>query len=186
MVNVKSPGAFRTISEVSELLDVPAHVLRFWETKFAQVRPVKRGGGRRYYRPEDVALLTGIRELLYREGLTIKGVQKVLREKGARHVAGTGGEGEATAASEPAPASAPVPAPLPAAPDAATPGPIAASNPAAALAAAIERLEELRARLGLDPSEGMEIVDPAPLPLALPAAGRETRAAGRGKRSRGA
>lgn len=86
----KSDRAFKTISEVAEALDTPAHVLRFWESKFSQVKPMKRGGGRRYYRPEDVALLRGIRELLYVEGMTIKGVQKVLREKGQRHVAGVG------------------------------------------------------------------------------------------------
>ena len=83
----KSEGAFRTISEVATLLDTPAHVLRFWESKFSQIKPMKRGGGRRYYRPEDVALLRGIRELLYEDGLTIKGVQKVLRERGQKHVA---------------------------------------------------------------------------------------------------
>jgi DNA-binding transcriptional MerR regulator len=76
----KSPCAFRTISEVASELDVPQHVLRFWETKFAQVRPLKRGGGRRYYRPEDVDLLRRIRELLYTEGYTIKGVQRLLRD----------------------------------------------------------------------------------------------------------
>ena len=76
----KSPGAFRTISEVAEDLDLPAHVLRFWETKFSQVHPLKRGGGRRYYRPEDVQLLRHIRSLLYDEGYTIKGVQKLMRE----------------------------------------------------------------------------------------------------------
>jgi len=75
----KSVAAFRTISEVSAELDVPQHVLRFWETKFSQLRPLKRGGGRRYYRPEDVALLRRIHALLYREGYTIKGVQRVLR-----------------------------------------------------------------------------------------------------------
>ncbi|MBN9529229.1 MAG: MerR family transcriptional regulator [Alphaproteobacteria bacterium] len=78
----KSPDAFRTISEVAADLDVPQHVLRFWETKFSQIRPLKRGGGRRYYRPEDVDLLRRIRTLLYGEGYTIKGVQKVLREGG--------------------------------------------------------------------------------------------------------
>ncbi|MEK9723083.1 MAG: MerR family transcriptional regulator [Rhodospirillaceae bacterium] len=76
----KAPGAFRTISEVAEDLDLPQHVLRFWETKFTQVRPMKRGGGRRYYRPEDVALLRNIQSLLYDEGYTIKGVQKLLRD----------------------------------------------------------------------------------------------------------
>jgi DNA-binding transcriptional MerR regulator len=86
----KAPDAFRTISEVSGALDVPQHVLRFWEAKFTQVRPLKRAGGRRYYRPDDVDLLRGIRGLLYNEGLTIKGVQKVLREQGAKHVAEVG------------------------------------------------------------------------------------------------
>lgn len=76
----KSATAYRTISEVSEELAVPQHVLRFWETKFSQVRPLKRGGGRRYYRPEDVALLRRIQKLLYEDGFTIKGVQKLLRE----------------------------------------------------------------------------------------------------------
>ena len=99
----KSPEAFRTISEVADALDVPPHVLRFWETRFTQVKPVKRGGGRRYYRPEDVRLLRGIRGLLYDDGMTIKGVQKILREKGLRHVVGLGTpESEAGAAGEPA------------------------------------------------------------------------------------
>ena len=91
----KSPEAFRTISEVADALDVPPHVLRFWETRFAQVKPVKRGGGRRYYRPEDVRLLRGIRGLLYDDGMTIKGVQKILRERGIRHVIGLGTEPDA-------------------------------------------------------------------------------------------
>lgn len=86
----KSPEAFRTISEVADELDVPQHVLRFWESKFGAVRPLKRGGGRRYYRPDDIDLLRGIRTLLYSDGLTIKGVQKVLRQRGARYVAGVG------------------------------------------------------------------------------------------------
>jgi DNA-binding transcriptional MerR regulator len=90
----KSAAAFRTISEVAEDLDVPQHVLRFWETKFSQVRPLKRGGGRRYYRPEDVELLRHIRDLLYTEGYTIKGVQRLLRETGGRATEETGdGEG---------------------------------------------------------------------------------------------
>jgi DNA-binding transcriptional MerR regulator len=82
----KSPEAFRTISEVADELKVPKHVLRFWEAKFAQLKPMKRGGGRRYYRPEDVALLRGIRFLLYDDGYTIRGVQKILREQGPRFV----------------------------------------------------------------------------------------------------
>ena len=84
----KSPDAFRTISEVAEHLDTPAHVLRFWESRFPQIKPVKRAGGRRYYRPTDVALLTGIKRLLHEEGLTIRGVQKILRDHGVRQVAG--------------------------------------------------------------------------------------------------
>jgi DNA-binding transcriptional MerR regulator len=87
---VKSAQAFRTISEVAADLDVPQHVLRFWESRFAQIRPVKRAGGRRYYRPEDIDLLRGIRALLYGDGLTIRGVQKVLRDRGQRHVAEIG------------------------------------------------------------------------------------------------
>ena len=82
----KSQGAFRTISEVSDWLDTPAHVLRFWESKFTQIKPVKRAGGRRYYRPEDMALLGGIKTLLHDQGMTIKGVQKILRDNGNRHV----------------------------------------------------------------------------------------------------
>lgn len=82
----KSPDAFRTISEVSEDLDLPQHVLRFWETRFSQIKPLKRGGGRRYYRPDDVELLRGIRHLLYGEGYTIKGVQRILKEEGLRFV----------------------------------------------------------------------------------------------------
>ena len=80
----KSPEAFRTISEVSKDLSLPQHVLRFWETKFAQIKPIKRGGGRRYYRPEDVRLLKGIKSLLYNDGYTIRGVQKVIKENGTK------------------------------------------------------------------------------------------------------
>ena len=89
---MKSPEAFKTISEVAEELDLPQHVLRFWETRFRQIKPLKRGGGRRYYRPDDVQLLQGIRHLLYAEGYTIKGVQRILKEQGNRFVmaAGTG------------------------------------------------------------------------------------------------
>jgi DNA-binding transcriptional MerR regulator len=83
----KSPEAFRTISEVAAQLETPAHVLRFWESKFPQIKPVKRAGGRRYYRPDDIALLGGIKVLLHEKGMTIKGVQNLLREHGSRHVA---------------------------------------------------------------------------------------------------
>lgn len=89
----KSPDAFRTISEAASELNLPQHVLRFWETRFAQIRPLKRGGGRRFYRPDDVQLLRGIRFLLYEQGFTIKGVQKVLKETGVRHVIAIGETG---------------------------------------------------------------------------------------------
>src|SRR5437764_9351800 len=82
----KAPDAFRTISEVAEDLDLPQHVLRFWETRFTQIKPMKRGGGRRYYRPDDIDLLRGIRYLLYGEGYTIRGVQRILKDDGVRFV----------------------------------------------------------------------------------------------------
>ncbi len=82
----KAPDAFRTISEVADDLDVPQHVLRFWESRFREIKPMKRGGGRRYYRPDDVDLLRGIRHLLYGEGYTIRGVQRILREQGPKFV----------------------------------------------------------------------------------------------------
>jgi len=106
----KRASAFRTIGEVAEDLDLPAHVLRFWESKFPQLKPLKRGGGRRYYRPEDIALLRRIRQCLYQDGYTIRGVQKLLRE---------GGLGEAGASPSPEPEEAslfplePIPAPVP-------------------------------------------------------------------------
>ena len=86
----KSPGAFRTISEVSSDLEVTPHVLRFWETKFPQIKPLKRGGGRRYYRPEDVSLLRQIRQLLYNDGYTIKGVQRLLKEGALKNTVQSG------------------------------------------------------------------------------------------------
>jgi DNA-binding transcriptional MerR regulator len=82
----KAPDAFRTISEVADDLDIPQHVLRFWETRFSQIKPMKRSGGRRYYRPDDVDLLKGIRRLLYGEGYTIRGVQRILKEHGIASV----------------------------------------------------------------------------------------------------
>lgn len=93
----KGPDAFRTIREVADELDLPQHVLRFWETRFTQIRPLKRGGSRRYYRPEDVGLLRGIRHLLYRDGYTIKGVQRILKAQGPRFVTQIG-EGAVPAA----------------------------------------------------------------------------------------
>jgi DNA-binding transcriptional MerR regulator len=94
----KGPNAFRTISEAAEELGVPQHVLRFWETKFSFIRPMKRAGGRRFYRPQDIAVLSGVRALLHAEGYTIKGVQKLHREQGITHViaAGLGDNGSAS------------------------------------------------------------------------------------------
>ena len=86
----KSPDAFRTISEAADELGLPQHVLRFWETRFSHIKPLKRGGGRRYYRPDDVLLLKGIRYLLYDQGFTIKGVQRILKDQGVRQVIAIG------------------------------------------------------------------------------------------------
>lgn len=97
----KAQGAFRTISEVADELDVPQHVLRFWETKFSQVKPLKRGGGRRYYRPEDVSLLKHIHNLLYTEGYTIKGVQKLLKGQGKNQIAAKVDAAEQEAVAQP-------------------------------------------------------------------------------------
>jgi DNA-binding transcriptional MerR regulator len=110
----KSPEAFRTISEAAGDLDLPQHVLRFWESRFPQLKPVKRAGGRRYYRPEDIDLLRGIRALLYSDGLTIKGVQKILKDRGVRHVAeiGRGARFSPTAPLPPMPRPVPVQQPL--------------------------------------------------------------------------
>jgi DNA-binding transcriptional MerR regulator len=101
----KAPDAFRTISEVAEDLDLPQHVLRFWESRFPQIKPMKRGGGRRYYRPEDIDLLRGIRHLLYGEGYTIRGVQRILKEQGLRTVQSVG-QGRPVALPEPVPEDA--------------------------------------------------------------------------------
>lgn len=133
----KSANAFRTISEVAEWLEIPAHVLRFWESKFAQIKPVKRAGGRRYYRPTDMLLIGGIKRLLHDDGMTIKGAQKILREQGVKHVSALSkpldDTGETVletpapsapakeAAETPQPAVAP-PATAPAQPDARTAG----------------------------------------------------------------
>jgi DNA-binding transcriptional MerR regulator len=118
----KAPSAFRTISEVADDLRIPQHVLRFWETKFPQLKPLKRGGGRRYYRPEDIALLRRVSDLLYTQGYTIKGVQRLLRE---------GGLDEAVAASNAPPAGAVEPP----------------ETGVAALRAILEELEDISASL---------------------------------------
>ena len=99
----KAKDAFRTISEVAEWLDTPTHVLRFWESKFSQIKPVKGAGGRRYYRPADMDLLGGIKQLLHEDGLTIKGTQKLLREKGVKYVAGLGHSMTQDVPAQPAP-----------------------------------------------------------------------------------
>jgi DNA-binding transcriptional MerR regulator len=128
----KSAAAFRTISEVADELDVPQHVLRFWETKFTQVKPLKRGGGRRYYRPEDVDLLRQIRGLLYDDGYTIKGVQRLMREGGLK------ARSEPPVDKEPAPAAPQL--------DLEFPAPLDAKR-RKALKAAIDELSEMRRRL---------------------------------------
>lgn len=144
---VKSEDAFRTISEVALELDVPKHVLRFWELKFPQVRPMKRGGGRRYYRPDDARLLRGIRALLYRDGYTIKGVQKILREQGIEAVKLIGEEafGGLEVSPPPEPAGLSVSRPA-----RSTAGRSLTSRQA--IEQAITELEECRALLKRDPS----------------------------------
>jgi DNA-binding transcriptional MerR regulator len=142
----KSPDAYRTISEAAEEAGLPAHVLRFWETKFTQLKPVKRKGGRRLYRPQDVLLLKGLRRLLYDEGYTIKGAQKYLRENGVASV-GALGAGEADPQT-PAPAAAPSPAAVEA--DRASQGAVQANLGADATALierALGRLQAARQRL---------------------------------------
>lgn len=140
----KSAAAFRTISEVAEELDVPQHVLRFWESKFSQIRPLKRGGGRRYYRPEDVVLLRRIRHFLYQEGYTIKGVQRLLREGSqSARLSASQKRGE-----KPVPQAAQAAVPLPAAPESAdgapVPAPPATTDGRALLAELRRELIELR------------------------------------------
>jgi DNA-binding transcriptional MerR regulator len=170
----KSPDAFRTISEAAEELNVPQHVLRFWETRFSQIKPMKRAGGRRYYRPADIELLKGIRSLLYKEGYTIRGVQKILKEDGAAHVAGVGRGEIEPRKREGEMATAPPPGMAKAAPRIVKPAPQAGAEPQLALqlqpAAAgdvkvVSRLSEnhaemLRAALR-DLGDARKILDPA-------------------------
>ena len=153
----KSADAYRTISEVAEGMDLPQHVLRFWETRFPQIKPLKRGGGRRYYRPEDIELLAAIKRLLYGEGYTIKGVQKLLKEQGAQAVARIStGPSPRPAARSPSPSPAPSAAPQPRsdppmrpAPAPATPRPALASGDLAALRAVLGELREAERILAL-------------------------------------
>ena len=174
----KAAEAFRTISEVAEALGTPAHVLRFWESKFSQIKPVKRAGGRRYYRPSDVALLAGIKVLLHDRGITIRGVQKILREDGVRQVAlladtGTPADaatGRVMAKPEPRPrrASAAKAAPAPAAPQAtaASDEVIATPRPAAAQAAPRPASETPATRLREVETLLFENLPKAPAPAA--------------------
>ncbi len=138
----KSAAAFRTISEVAGELDVPQHVLRFWETKFAQVKPLKRGGGRRYYRPEDVALLRRIKTLLYTDGYTIRGVQKLLREGGVKALREEGAAAPAAGDGAASPVQA---SPQPAAGAPSQPGAAEPSLPPQTRAALLATLDELEA-----------------------------------------
>jgi DNA-binding transcriptional MerR regulator len=162
----KSPDAFRTISEAAQELDVPQHVLRFWETRFTQIKPMKRAGGRRYYRPADIELLKGVRSLLYKEGYTIRGVQKILKEDGAVYVAAVG-RGEIVPRREGEMATAPPPGMAKAAPRVGK----ASAKAAAALAASapppivVNRLSDnhadmLRAALR-DLGDARKILDPS-------------------------
>ncbi len=155
---IKSDDAFRTISEVAEDLDVPKHVLRFWELKFPQVRPMKRGGGRRYYRPEDARLLRGIRALLYRDGYTIKGVQKILREQGVEAVKLIGEDG----AEEPAVPNEPARAPARKAPAKKRQDATASTSDARAiLKDAIAELEACRELLKSASADGDDVAQTA-------------------------
>ncbi|WP_237477703.1 MerR family transcriptional regulator [Lichenibacterium dinghuense] len=149
----KSQDAYRTISEVADELGLPQHVLRFWETRFPQVKPLKRAGGRRFYRPEDVALLRAVKTLLYDEGYTIKGVQRLLAEHGARNVAGALARSQAAAPRSEPPVAAPghrpdregdEPPPAPEPREPALPEPAVRETPARVPAAARPALPALR------------------------------------------
>ncbi len=166
----KSPEAFRTISEVAQWLDTPAHVLRFWESRFPQVKPVKRAGGRRYYRPSDMALLGGIKKLLHEDGMTIRGVQKILKTQGVRHVAAMSPDfEEGTAAELEAEDDAvEAPAPEPERPDPSAAAPIAPEGAAAPEPATTAAEPEQAATPEPEPEPVMPEAEPArPAPLRL-------------------
>jgi DNA-binding transcriptional MerR regulator len=155
-VSSKDPGAFRTIREVSEQLDVPQHVLRFWETRFPELKPLQRGGNRRYYRPADVAFASALHKLLHKDGYTVKGVRKLIADHGAGNlVAVANGQPAAPRgarlAPQPAAVSAAAPPPAAAAPSAnptANPAAYLSANPAAPLGAgAVAQLRLMRSRL---------------------------------------
>lgn len=159
----KEAEAFRTISEVADDLGIPKHVLRFWEVKFTHIRPMKRGGGRRFYRPEDMELLRGIRHLLHREGYTIKGVQKILKEQGVESVK-VHGKGEDT----PAPVASPTPSPSStargraAAPSSSPSGQSRATGRQELIRKAIADLDACRVMLGGRPREALKSVPVSP------------------------
>lgn len=177
----KAPDAYRTISEVAEDLDLPQHVLRFWETRFTQIKPLKRGGGRRYYRPDDVELLKGIRHLLYKEGYTIKGVQRILKEQGARAVQVFARD---IAPEPPAPAMmmAPEPLPAPMMPAPVMPAPVlsapvlpapAAAAPPPAMIAPVMTARMVPPAAPMQPAVAPTLpLEPPPTPVLRPAAER--------------
>lgn len=159
----KSKDAFRTISEVAEWLDTPTHVLRFWESKFSQIKPVKGAGRRRYYRPKDMDFLGGLKKLLHEDGMTIKGAQKLIREKGVKHVAALG-----LSMSDAAPVAAKVEAPAPQTP----PAPAKVASPAptpkpSAPPAAKKPVQEEPVQAFL-PFDLPEMAPPAPFKLTAP------------------
>ncbi len=167
----KAKDAFRTISEVAEWLDTPTHVLRFWESKFSQIKPVKGAGGRRYYRPADMDLLGGIKQLLHEEGMTIKGTQKLLREKGVKHVAALGRSMSVPTEAKPVPAPEPAPvaetpAPEPVAEEPA-PAPTTPTPEPSPFQDALPFDEPAKPEPAPEPEPAFEITLP-PLPDALP------------------
>ena len=171
----KSPDAFRTISEVAEWLDIPTHVLRFWESRFSQIKPVKRAGGRRYYRPSDMRLIGGVKTLLHDQGMTIRGVQKLLREQGIKHVSSFSqaldGETVESPALEHADASDPAPIETPAAP-APTARETRTAEPAPAPA-----VEEASDEANDDQPDMFGIPPSVPMPTFIPSRSRPSPAA---------
>ncbi len=166
----KAPDAFRTISEVAAELDVPQHVLRFWESRFHEIKPMKRGGGRRYYRPDDLDLLRGIRHLLYGEGYTIRGVQRLLREQGVRFVQQVWQPGAPQPIHQPAEDDEPV-AHVGAAEGASAPRLQGADD--GTRAASSQDLTPVAPRLAAPPVAGLERPSLAPPSLARPSLARE-------------
>ncbi len=156
----KSPDAFRTISEVAEELTVPQHVLRFWETRFTQIKPMKRAGGRRYYRPADLELLRGIHNLLYKQGYTIRGVQLILKDEGVAYVAAVGRGEVMPRKSEMALAGAPAPGTAKVAPRRGMPTKTVGEAPKIIHKLSSNQSEALRAALK-DLGDARKLLDPA-------------------------